>query len=70
MARGELSTDDAMTRLARLPFEDLGFARVDHHRGLRGGPEVVYGRGKTPEQAAAIALAMGEPAPAPSSAVG
>jgi NCAIR mutase (PurE)-related protein len=47
-----------MTRLARLPFEDLGFARVDHHRALRGGPEVVYGRGKTPAEAAAIAAAL------------
>ena len=47
-----------MTRLARLPFEDLGFARVDHHRGLRGGPEVVYGRGKTPAEAAAIVAAL------------
>jgi pyridinium-3,5-biscarboxylic acid mononucleotide synthase len=58
VARGELSTDDAMTRLARLPFEDLGFARVDHHRGLRGGPEVVYARGKTPAETAAIAAAL------------
>jgi NCAIR mutase (PurE)-related protein len=58
VARGELSTEDAVTRLARLPFEDLGFARVDHHRALRGGPEVVYGRGKTPAEAAAIAAAL------------
>jgi hypothetical protein len=65
VARGELSTDDAVTRLARLPFEDLGFARVDHHRGLRGGPEVVYGRGKTPEQAAAIAAAVLDQGAAP-----
>jgi NCAIR mutase (PurE)-related protein len=54
-----------MTRLARLPFEDLGFARVDHHRGLRGGPEVVYGRGKTPEQTAAIAAALLDQGAAP-----
>jgi NCAIR mutase (PurE)-related protein len=65
VARGELSTDAAMARLARLPFEDLGFARVDHHRGLRGGPEVVYGRGKTPEQAAAIAAALLDQGAAP-----
>jgi NCAIR mutase (PurE)-related protein len=58
VAKGELSTEDAVTRLARLPFEDLGFARVDHHRALRGGPEVVYGRGKTPAEAAAIAAAL------------
>ena len=41
--------------LRRLPFADLGFARVDHHRALRQGlPEAVYGPGKTPEHAAAI----------------
>jgi NCAIR mutase (PurE)-related protein len=55
VARGELPTDDALRRLASLPFEDLGFARVDHHRPLRSmGPEVVYARGKTPEETAAI----------------
>jgi NCAIR mutase (PurE)-related protein len=58
VASGELSTQDAVTRLARLPFEDLGFARVDHHRALRGGPEVVYGRGKTPAETAAITAAL------------
>jgi NCAIR mutase (PurE)-related protein len=59
VARRELSTEDALGRLARLPFEDLGFARVDHHRALRTlGPEVVYARGKTPEQAAAIVAAL------------
>ena len=42
--------------LRRLPFEDLGFARVDHHRAIRQGfPEVVFGAGKTPDQVAAIA---------------
>ena len=42
-------------RLRRLPFADLGFARVDHHRALRQGlAEAVYGPGKTPEQCAAI----------------
>ena len=58
MARGELPTEDAVTRLAALPFEDLGFARVDHHRALRGGPEVVYGPGKTPAEAASIVAAL------------
>ena len=58
MARGELTTEDAVTRLAAWPFEDLGFARVDHHRALRGGPEVVYGPGKTPEDAASIVAAL------------
>src|SRR2546423_11446242 len=52
---GVLSPDDAMLRLRRLPFADLGFARVDHHRALRQGlPEAVYAPGKTPEQCAAI----------------
>jgi NCAIR mutase (PurE)-related protein len=46
---------DALERLATLPFEDLGFARLDHHRALRRGfPEVVFGSGKTPEQIATI----------------
>ena len=47
-----------MTRLAAWPFEDLGFARVDHHRALRGGPEVVYGPGKTPAEAARIVASL------------
>ena len=52
---GAVSPDDAVSRLRRLPFADLGFARVDHHRELRQGmPEAVYGPGKTPEQCAAI----------------
>lgn len=56
---GRASVKDAMARLRRLPFEDLGFAKIDHHRGLRQGhPEVIYGRGKTPEQVAKIAAGM------------
>ena len=52
---GSISPDDAVTRLRRLPFADLGYARVDHHRALRLGlPEAVYGPGKTPEQCAEI----------------
>ncbi|HEX7166417.1 MAG TPA: nickel pincer cofactor biosynthesis protein LarB [Acidimicrobiales bacterium] len=52
---GRLAPDDAVSRLRRLPFADLGFARVDHHRALRqGAAEAVYGPGKTPEQCAAI----------------
>ena len=50
-----MSADDAVTRLRRLPFADLGFARVDHHRALRQRlPEAVYAPGKTPEQCAAL----------------
>ena len=52
---GVVAPDDAAARLRRLPFADLGFARVDHHRTLRQGlPEAVYAPGKTPEQCAAI----------------
>ncbi len=52
---GRLSPDEAADRLAHLPFEDLGFAKVDHHRGLRQGvPEVIYGQGKTPDEVADI----------------
>ncbi len=47
--------DDAVAELRRLPFADLGFARVDHHRNLRQGlPEAVYGPGKAPAHVAAI----------------
>jgi pyridinium-3,5-biscarboxylic acid mononucleotide synthase len=52
---GAVAPDDAVARLARLPYADLGFARVDHHRTLRQGlPEAVYAPGKTAEQCAAI----------------
>lgn len=52
---GAVHPDDAVTRLRRLPFADLGFARVDHHRALRQRlPEAVYAPGKSPEQCAAI----------------
>ena len=52
---GKLSPDEAVDRLRHLPFEDLGFAKVDHHRTLRAGmPEVVFGQGKTPAQVAGI----------------
>ncbi|MFB3826259.1 MAG: nickel pincer cofactor biosynthesis protein LarB [Bryobacteraceae bacterium] len=53
---GALDVDTAMERMKHLPFEDLGFAKVDHHRALRHGmPEVVFAQGKTPEQVLAIA---------------
>src|SRR5229473_8428110 len=60
VARGELDATSARERLTEAfrarPFEDLGFARVDHHRTIRQGfPEVVLGLGKTPAQIAAIA---------------
>jgi pyridinium-3,5-biscarboxylic acid mononucleotide synthase len=56
---GELAPDKALERLKHLPFEDLGFAKVDHHRALRQGfAEVVLGKGKTPQHVAGIVLAM------------
>jgi NCAIR mutase (PurE)-related protein len=52
---GTITADDAVARLRRLPFTDLGFARVDHHRALRQGlAEAVYAPGKTAEQCAAL----------------
>jgi NCAIR mutase (PurE)-related protein len=55
VATGATSPAAALDRLRTLPFADLGFARVDHHRPLRQGfPEAVYGPGKTPAQCAAI----------------
>jgi NCAIR mutase (PurE)-related protein len=51
----DVSIEDALDRLRDLPFEDLGFARVDHHRALRRGvPETVFCQGKTPQQVATI----------------
>ncbi len=61
VAGGEISPEQAAKRLKSLPYEDLGFARVDHHRRLRKGfPEVVYGQGKTPEQIALIARSLSD----------
>lgn len=58
---GEIAPKDALTELKTAPFEDLGFACVDLHRGLRQGvAEVVYGAGKTPEQVAGIVHTMRE----------
>ena len=53
--RGELSPDEAVEQLRHLPFEDLDFAKVDHHRALRVGmPEIILGQGKTPAQVGEI----------------
>jgi NCAIR mutase (PurE)-related protein len=52
---GKITPDDAVQKLRHLPFEDLGFAKVDHHRSLRAGmPEVIFGPGKKPEHLAQI----------------
>jgi hypothetical protein len=57
--QGKLTTEQALARLKHLPFEDLGFAKIDHHRSLRQGfAEVVFGKGKTPDQVAAIVQGM------------
>lgn len=59
VAAGETSVDSALLQLKEAPFEDLGFAKLDHHRALRqGAAEVIYGAGKTPEQILKIARAM------------
>ena len=59
VAEGSMSVETALESLRRLPFSDLGFARVDHHRGLRQGMvEFVYGPGKTREQLLAIVEAQ------------
>jgi NCAIR mutase (PurE)-related protein len=56
---GDMSPEDALLRLKMEPFEDLGYAKVDHHRELRQGVcEVIYGQSKTPEQIVGIASAM------------
>ena len=57
--RGGVSPDEAVERLRHLPFEELGFAKVDHHRALRVGvPEVIFGPGKTPANLAAIFIKL------------
>ena len=57
--RGKLTAEAAFERLKHLPFEDIGFAKVDHHRAIRQGyAEVVFGKGKTPTQVAEIVRAM------------
>lgn len=57
--RGEATPEEALIHLRLEPFEDLGYAKVDHHRALRQGTaEVIYGEGKTPEQIDGIVSAM------------
>ncbi|MBQ3471023.1 MAG: nickel pincer cofactor biosynthesis protein LarB [Clostridia bacterium] len=59
VSRGEMSAEDALVKIKRAPFEDLGFAKIDHHRAVRqGAAEVIYGAGKTAEQIEKIASAM------------
>ncbi|MCC6454272.1 MAG: nickel pincer cofactor biosynthesis protein LarB [Caldilineaceae bacterium] len=64
VARGDESIDGAVAALRSLPYEDLGFATLDHHRTLRWGfPEVIFCSGKTPEQVAGIASRLAERGP-------
>src|SRR5258708_9982885 len=57
--RGKVRVEDAVDRLRELPYEDLGYAKIDHHRSLRTGfPEVILARGKAPEQVAGIVRGM------------
>ena len=59
VAEGQVAPGDAAVQLRTEPFSDLGFAKVDHHRGIRQGmSEVVYGAGKTPDQIAGIIASM------------
>jgi len=59
--RGETTPAAALERLVKLPYEDTGFAKIDHHRSLRLGlPEVIYAAGKSPEQVAEIFVRMAE----------
>ena len=61
VAEGDIPPEEALLQLKREPFQDLGYAKVDFHRSVRqGAAEVIYGAGKTPEQIAGIAGAMGE----------
>ncbi|MDA8316985.1 MAG: nickel pincer cofactor biosynthesis protein LarB [Actinomycetota bacterium] len=66
VSKGVCDPDEAVRRLRHLPFADLGFARVDHHRALRQGfAEAVYGPGKSPEQSASIVVELLGAAPGP-----
>src|SRR5579871_4225996 len=61
---GAVDVDSAMDRIRHLPFEDLGFAKLDHHRALRHGlTEVIFGKGKTPEQIIMIGSRLLEKSP-------
>src|SRR5690242_17258885 len=56
---GGMPIDDAIGRMRHLPYEDLGYAKLDHHRALRHGfTEVIFGKGKTPRQVSEIAARL------------
>lgn len=59
VSEGAVKPEEALLKLKLMPYEDLGYAKVDYHRGLRQGvPEVIYGQSKTPEQIAGILAAL------------
>jgi pyridinium-3,5-biscarboxylic acid mononucleotide synthase len=59
VAAGKVDVHGALAALKDLPFEDLGFAKVDHHRALRlGAPEVIFGQGKAPDDLGRISKAI------------
>lgn len=59
VANNKIEVEEALLKIKEEPFEDLGFAKIDHHRAIRQGiAEVIYGAGKTPEQIVKIAEAM------------
>jgi hypothetical protein len=61
VAEGTASVDEAMLQFKEAPYQDLGFAKIDHHRSIRQGiAEVIYGAGKTPEQIKTIVRSMEE----------
>ena len=61
VSQQSISVEEASEKLRHLPFEDLGFVKIDHHRGLRRGfPEVIFGLGKTAKQIVAIATRLAE----------
>ena len=61
LERGEISVDEALTRIKTEPFEDIGYAMVDLHRKvMQGAPEVIYGESKSPEQIIGIVEVMVE----------
>src|SRR5579871_3156790 len=61
---GSVNVDAALDRMRHMPFEDLGYAKLDHHRALRHGlTEVIFGKGKTPQQVAGIAARLLDKSP-------
>src|SRR4029077_3727001 len=61
---GAVDVEAALDRMRHLPFEDLGYAKLDHHRALRHGlTEAIFGKGKTPQQVAGIAARLLDKSP-------